>query len=121
MNKEVRWANAGRLDAFAGSVTETVNNSQVRQVAFVNNIIPYQSELYFPVKLLNFTDDEQHVLDNKLADIQRYYKEMEGKFITGIMDIESGWDEYCATLEKMGVQDVIEVYQAAYDRFNGAN
>ena len=121
MNKEVRWANAGRLDAFAGLVTETVNNSQVRQVAFVNNIIPYQSELYFPVKLLNFTDDEQHVLDNKLADIQRYYKEMEGKFITGIMDIESGWDEYCATLEKMGVQDVIEVYQAAYDRFNGAN
>jgi len=44
---------------------------------------------------------------------------MEGKFITGIADIETGWDEYCATLEKMGVQDVIEVYQAAYDRFNG--
>ena len=43
---------------------------------------------------------------------------MEGKFITGVVDIETGWDEYCETLEKMGVQEVIEVYQAAYDRFN---
>lgn len=118
--KELIWTNSGRNDALAGLVTETVGNSQVRQIAFVKNIIPYQSDLYFPNALLSFTDDEQYVLDNKLTDIQSYYKEMEGKFITGVLDIESNWDTYCKTLEEMGVQDVIKVYQAAYDRFNAA-
>ena len=115
---EVIWDNAGREDALAGLVTETVGNSRARQLGFVKNVIPYQSDLYFAVSLLKFTDEEQRVLDNKLADITTYYKEMEGKFITGVKDIENDWEEYCSTLEKMGVPDVIEVYQASYDRCN---
>lgn len=117
--EELIWNGCGRLDALAGYVTSTPGNGQARQYGFVNNVIPYQSDLYFPAGILKFTEDEQYVLDNHLADIQTYYKEMEGKFITGVVDIETGWDEYCNTLEQMGVQDVIEVYQAAYDRWNG--
>lgn len=116
---ELIWDNAGRADALEGLVTETPGNSRERQLGFVENVIPYQSDLYFPASLLKFTEDEQRVLDNRLADIQSYYKEMEGKFITGVEDIESGWDTYCDTLEQMGVQEVIDVYQAAYDRVNG--
>ena len=85
----------------------------------MNNVIPYQSDSYFAVGLLKFTDEEQRVLDNRLADITSYYKEMEGKFITGVVDVESGWENYVSTLDKMGVQDVIDVYQASYDRWNG--
>ena len=44
---------------------------------------------------------------------------MEGRFITGVSDVEKDWDSYCATLETMGLQEVLEVYQAAYDRWNG--
>lgn len=117
--EELIWDNAGRCDALAGLVTSTPGNGQARQFGFAKNVIPYQSDLYFPVSMLKFTEDEQYVLDNRLTDIQTYYKEMEGKFITGVVDIETGWDEYCQTLEKMGVQDVIDVYQAAYDRWNG--
>ena len=115
---EVIWDGAGRQDALAGLVTETVGNSRARQLGFVNNVIPYQSDSYFAVGLLKFTDEEQRVLDNKLADITSYYKEMEGKFITGVVDVESGWEDYVATLDQMGVQDVLSVYQAAYDRWN---
>lgn len=115
---ELIWDGAGRQDALAGLVTETVGNSRARQLGFVNNVIPYQSENYFAIGLLKFTDDEQRVLSNKLTDITSYYKEMEGKFITGVEDIATKWDDYCKTLEQMGVQDVIEVYQAAYDRWN---
>ncbi len=116
---ELIWDNAGREDALAGLVTETVGNSRARQLGFVNNVIPYQSDSYFAVGLLKFTDEEQRVLDNRLADITSYYKEMEGKFITGVVDVESGWENYVSTLDKMGVQDVIDVYQASYDRWNG--
>ena len=115
---ELIWEGAGRQDALAGLVTETEGNSKARQQGFVNNVIPYQSDLYFPVDLLTFTEDEQYTLDNRLTDIKTYYKEMEGKFITGVADIETEWDTYCETLEQMGINEVLEVYQASYDRWN---
>jgi len=42
---------------------------------------------------------------------------MEAKFISGVVDIETGWDTYVKTLDQMGLQDVMKVYQAAYDRW----
>lgn len=116
--EELLWINSGRCDALAGMVTSTPGNGQARQFGFAKNVIPYQSDLYFPVSMLKFTEDEQYILDNHLTDIQTYYKEMEGKFITGVANIETDWDKYCETLESMGVQDVLDVYQAAYDRWN---
>lgn len=115
---ELIWEGAGRQDALAGLTTETEGNSKARQQGFVNNVIPYQSDLYFPVDLLTFTEDEQYTLDNRLTDIKTYYKEMEGKFITGVADIETEWDSYCQTLDQMGINEVLEVYQASYDRWN---
>lgn len=117
---ELIWVNGGRTTAFEGLVAETESNNRARQLGFVNNVIPYQSDLYFPAGLLKFTEEEQYIMDNHLADIQTYYKEMEGKFITGVVDIETGWEEYCNTLEQMGIQDVIDVYQASYDRWNAS-
>ena len=107
------------LPALDGYVTSTPGNSQARQFGFVENVIPYQSDLYFPATMLKFTDDEQFVLDSYLTDITTYCKQMEGRFITGVSDVEKDWDSYCATLETMGLQKVLEVYQAAYDRWNG--
>ncbi len=114
---EVIWQNTGRLDALAGLVTSTEGNSRARQLAFVKGVIPYMSDQYFPVKLLKFTEDEQYVISNKLTDIKTYYKEMEGKFITGAADLETEWESYCNTLTQMGIEDVIKVYQSSYDRW----
>lgn len=113
------WLNFGRIDALKTHVTETPGNAQVRQISFVESVHPYATKLEFPTKNLVFTEDEQYVLDNKWTDIQKYYQEMEVKFMTGVEDIETGWDGYCKTLEQMGLSEVLEVYQAAYDRWNG--
>ena len=45
---------------------------------------------------------------------------MQAKFITGVADIEKEWDTYVATCEQMGLNEVLEVYQASYDRWNEA-
>lgn len=117
---EVIWANLGRVDALEGLVTDTVSNNQARQQGFVKNVIPYMEEDYFPLTLFKFNEDEQYVLDNRLADIDSYVQSMKGKFITGAADIETEWETYCNTLNDMGLQEVIEVYQSAYDRWVAA-
>lgn len=117
----LRWKDFGRADAFGAAITSVENNLQARQKGYVENVIPYQiTEHVFPSDpqgILKFTDDEQYVIDNKYADISLYTTEMEAKFISGAADIDSEWDNYINTCEKMGLSDVLEVYQASYDRW----
>ena len=63
------------------------------------------------------TVEEQDVLNTVLIDLRNYVSSMEIKFITGEVDVDTGWDEYVATLKKMGAEEVIRVKQAGYDRY----
>lgn len=120
----LRWKDFGRADTFGSAVTSTKGNSQARQKGYVKNVIPYQlTENIFPAEplgILKFSEDEQYVIDNKYADISLYVDEMQAKFITGVSDLNTEWDKYVATCEQMGLNEVLEVYQASYDRWQAA-
>ncbi len=118
---EAIFENAGRNDALAGYVTSTPGTNRARQIAMVENAIPYQcdAQWVFPTNYLHFTEEEQSTLDNKWVTIKNYYGEMTSKFITGMESIDEKWEEYCSTIESMGIADVLDVYQASYDRWNG--
>ena len=68
--------------------------------------------------MLKLTQDEQDIYNDAWTDIKNYLTEMNAAFITGQMDIEAEWDGYVKHLYDIGLQDVIDVYQAALDRFN---
>lgn len=122
--QKLRWRDFGRADKFGSAITSTPGNAQTRQKGYVENVIPYQiTEHIFPAEeagFLKFTDEEQRVIDNKYADIALYVDEMQAKFITGAADIDKEWDDYVKSCEQMGLEEVLEAYQAAYDRWNEA-
>ena len=110
----------GRRDSLANLLPDAPgNNSTVRQESYIADVFPYMTKYDFPSKLLKFTEDETYVISNKLSDIDTYCKEMEVKFITGLVDIETEWDTYLQNLEKMGLNDLVKVYQDAYNRWEG--
>lgn len=117
--EEMMYNNCGRVDVLANAVTSTPGNAQSRQLGFVANLLPYHDELVFPGNYLKFTEDEQYTLDSYYVDIKTYVEEMRSKFITGVADVATEWDAYCAQIEAMGIGEVLAVYQAAYDRWNG--
>ena len=76
---------------------------------------PYLIDEIWP----NFTyeaeeNDEISILE---ADLEKYITEMQAAFITGETEF-SEWDDYIETVEKMGLDDYMEIQQAAYDRYN---
>ena len=73
----------------------------------------------FPASYLKFTDEEQAEIDAHYLEIKTYVESMRSQFITGVADIAADWDAYVQTIEDMGIADVLEVYQASYDRWNG--
>ena len=116
---ELIYYSTGRLDAWGVQATTAIGNARARQLGFINAVLPYQvTENLFDETMLKFTDDEQMILDNHLTGIATYDSEMYAAFITGSKDIDAEWNTYVNELKKMGVEDVIEVYQDAYDRWN---
>ena len=51
------------------------------------------------------------------SNVNTHVSEMTLRFINGTDDIDAGWDEYAAQIEGMGIQKVIDCYQAAYERY----
>lgn len=50
------------------------------------------------------------------AEISTYTDTRILEFITGAADIDADWDNYVSTIEGMGLQDMVDVKQDAYDR-----
>lgn len=63
------------------------------------------------------TADEGAEIATLMADIETYVKEMTVKFITGMENIETGWDAYKAKIENMSIARVCELQQQAVDRY----
>ena len=91
------------------------NGVGVKGQGTINNLWPY-AETPFDLNSLVLTEDESDTYNDAWTDINAYIVESTAKFITGEADIAAEWDNYVKALEQMGLQDVIDVYQAAYDR-----
>lgn len=63
-----------------------------------------------------YTADENKVLSALGADIEKYVAEMRDKFITGDVPL-SEWDDYVETIEKMGLEEYMNIQKEAYKRY----
>ena len=76
-------------------------------------IEPY-AEVPYPHVYL--TSEEQDEVTTIEVDLQSYVEQMEAKFITGVEPL-SNWDSYVETIENMNIEEYIQIYQDAYDRW----
>ncbi len=70
-----------------------------------------------PFPAVTFEEGDQKRLNTLNTDITKYVDQMMARFITGDAAIDSEWDNYLATLQKMKVDDLVKIYQKAYDEF----
>ena len=71
---------------------------------------PYAQE-WGNLAYVTLSTDDQDTYAEAWADIDTYLKDMHAAFITGEKDLEAEWDNYLATLDKMGLQEIYEIYQ----------
>ena len=65
---------------------------------------------------LFYTDEEQDIINKYLTNVTTAVEEQTQKWIYGTEDVDATWDKYIKTLNSMGVQEVIKVQKAAFDR-----
>lgn len=69
----------------------------------------------YPV--VSYTAEEVKERGDIQKDITTYLKQARAQFITGELDLDKDWDTYVSTLEQMNLGRLLEIEQAAYDRY----
>lgn len=96
-----------KADYFQGGESAT------QSMEAAEKIEPYVPEEIWP--RFTFTEEENKILQAG-EDIGKYVEEMRDKFISGDADL-SEWDNYVETIERMGLQEIMDVYQSAFERY----
>ena len=97
------------------SIVMDGSNSEARQIGYRDHNHPYARAWMFPP--VKFLDDERSTVDNYITELRTYANDMHDRFIMGVADIEKEWDTYVSTFDKMELQEIMKIYQAAYDRW----
>lgn len=93
-----------------------VNQSpgQKEKESYAEMYAPYQPEEIYPNVLYSAEDAER--LSILATDIDGYISEMIPKFIIE-GNVDAGWDGYIEQLDKMGLNELLEMHQKYYDNF----
>ena len=74
----------------------------------------YMKDTY-PV--FSYTAEEADVQSRYKGDLTSYLQTMRVAFITGEADIDAEWDTFQATIQAMGLNELLAAEQSAYDRY----
>lgn len=64
------------------------------------------------------TTEETVELSTLTTDLTNYVDEMTARFVTGDVDIDSGWEDYLDQLDALNLSRYLELKQAIYDRYD---
>jgi len=113
----------GRYVCWSGGANPSVaddkhfGNHLISQITVdaANALLPYTPKEVWGS--FTYTPQESKELSVLQQDIGTYIDEMTAKFVTGQESFDK-WDEYVATIEKMGLSEYRKIVQAALDRYN---
>lgn len=88
---------------------------KIKGEGVAKNLLPYAVPSTDLVSRIALNADDQDNYADMWSDMEKYISQMHGKFVTGQEDLETGWDNYLNTLKRMGLPEVLEIWQNAYD------
>ncbi|MBT3273211.1 MAG: extracellular solute-binding protein [Spirochaetales bacterium] len=102
-----------------GSVEGTTFEQDLKDAEFYAEYVTTKYE-DFPKHFIYYSSDEVDPVTTYETDIIGNTGYVVRKQADWILKggIEEEWDEYLETLEKMGLSELLEIYQKAYNRFN---
>ena len=68
-----------------------------------------------PFPKLKYSTEDQKLVSTVTADILPYIQEYTAKCVTGTFSVDESWEEYLTTLNNMGLEDLMSIYQKAYE------
>ena len=125
VGRGTEWYNHGPHNHFPSYISKRASDDvrwtgeQGARDQYVNEVFaPYLWPQDRHYAYITFTDAEQEELSIQETEIGDYVETTIARWIVeGTADAE--WDDYLQDLDRLGLPQAMEIYQAAYDRFSG--
>ncbi len=114
-NRTWSW---GPMVQVAQELPEEYNTATLPQQAQAKKEWINSTAEKYIIPSLAIKEDDLAEYTKLTTDIYTFTSEMTVKYITGLADLNNFETEYLGTLEKMGIERVLEIHQEALDRFN---
>jgi len=98
-----------------GKVVDLEPRAQQRAKDLEEYYEPYMEKENYPS--IFFEPEELDRINKIEPELIKYVNTQRGKFIVD-GGVEEQWDSYVSTLEKMGLNELMEIFQTALDRYN---
>ncbi|WP_328802731.1 ABC transporter substrate-binding protein [Paenibacillus sp. LX16] len=98
-----------------GKVVDMEPRAQKRADYLEKYYTPYMTKENYPS--IFFEPDELDKINRIEPELIKYVNTQRGKFIVD-GGVDEKWDSYVKTLEKMGLNELMEIYQKGLDRYN---
>ncbi|AZH29621.1 ABC transporter substrate-binding protein [Paenibacillus sp. M-152] len=98
-----------------GKVVDMEPRAQKRADYLKKYYTPYMTKENYPS--IFFEPDELDKINRIEPELIKYVNTQRGKFIVD-GEVDEKWDSYVKTLEKMGLNELMEIYQKGLDRYN---
>ena len=74
----------------------------------------------YPQMFMKYTEEDQNTMALTQANINNVIDNQWSLWMTGELDIESTWDSYVQNVNDAGLQQILEIRQAAFDEYQAA-
>lgn len=68
-----------------------------------------------PLPSLKISEADNKTIASVNADVQPYVDQYIAQVVTGRVELDSSWEEYLTTLNNMGLEKMMDIYNAAYE------
>lgn len=109
-SKITPYAGGGAPHLISEKVASYINPLQVQEAQ--KKLDPYMPKVKFAPPM--FDEQTAQKINMLRNDIDKYYEEQSTKFIVGALSFDK-WGEFQATLKKMKIDELQQLYQATYD------
>lgn len=92
-------------------------NALKEREAYVDVLAKMDDSTYYPGMFLRFSNDDQNTMAVTQANINNIINNQWSLWMTGQGDIESEWDTYVQSVNDAGLQQILDIRQAAYDKY----
>ncbi|MCY4145266.1 MAG: extracellular solute-binding protein [Chloroflexi bacterium] len=80
---------------------------------------PYARDIEDLIPPLALTSAQAAEVTDLRLSINDFVAQMTAEFVLGRQDLDAGWDNFVATLDSLGINRMVEIYQTVYDEQYG--
>lgn len=100
-------------------MSQDMETALEERTVYAEALAKNNENIYYPQLFMKYTDEEQNTMAMNQANINNIIDNKWSLWITGEADIDADWDSYVEDVKGAGLDEVLEIRQAAFDNYLG--